>query len=423
MKRVYKVLILIAFFVGFYFLKGNCIKAAYKETCNGEQIQAKNGTYTKCDNNIIYLLKADKSKSSYIVANRDIEIKNQILYAGKIDGLETFYSLNFNYYSVTYDNRSLFNSKENVYSDISVNGVVLYSGKIKDNALVDQSSSFFVRDFYNEQGTYLIRQFIGNKIVSAIRVIVVDKDDLNMSISNARYGDEKLGDSNLIYSSNKDLYFNVSEGDYGFGNNIDVKVNECSFSVSFSKNLVIDSNDIRNCLKQNDQNVVSLTIYNGFGNSKKFNYKFYLQGKYVSVKLEDNVSDLVATSRRVVIKASPGFGNNLDEEHCLYYWSKNPDDKLTYADFMSNYELSEYKGEYTSNKGVIIRDNYGSYYLYALAKDDISSIVVRSDEYVFTKNTRLNKVERSDVIFVVSLCVCAIIPVIIYLFVRGKDTY
>ena len=43
--------------------------------------------------------------------------------------------------------------------------------------------------------------------------------------------------------------------------------------------------------------------------------------------------------------------------------------------------------------------------------------------YILKKNTRLNKVETSDVVFVVGLSMCAVLPIIIYLFIRGKDTY
>ena len=423
MKLINRFLMLFVAFLMFVLLENVNVKATYSDVCDGEQIKASSGTYTRCDNKNIYLMMNDINKSSYIVANRDVEIKNQLLYAGKIDGLDTFYSLAFNYYSVIYDNRNLFNSNDNVYSDISINGEVVYSGKFEDNILIDESKSFFVKAFYDEKGTYLIRQYIGNKVYSAIRVIVVDDKDLNITVSNAKYGTELLGENDLIYDSSNNLSFAVNGGQYGFGNYVNVKINECSKSVVFNKNLIITSEVINGCLKQNDNNTVSLTILNGLGEEKKYDYKFYLYGANVSIKLEDSVSDVITTSRRIVVKASPGLGNSLDEEACLYYWSTNANDKLTYEDFMTNYELSENKGRYTSNKGVILRDSYGTFYLYALAKDNENSIVVRSNEYILKKNTRINNTNLSDLLFVLGVSVCAVVPIVVYLFVRGKDTY
>mgnify|MGYP003295653248 CR=1 FL=1 len=88
---------------------------------------------------------------------------------------------------------------------------------------------------------------------------------------------------------------------------------------------------------------------------------------------------------------------------------------------MSNYENSLYKGRYTSSKGVILRDTEGTYYLYALAKDDDSSLVVRSDEYILKKGTKINKVIIDDVIIVFILGVLAIAPIAVYLIIRVKE--
>ena len=89
---------------------------------------------------------------------------------------------------------------------------------------------------------------------------------------------------------------------------------------------------------------------------------------------------------------------------------------------MTNYSLSEYKGRYSSNKGVILRNSDGVYYLYVLAKDNESAIVVRSDEYVLKNKERLTKFSFGDVLFVLGLIFCATLPVFIYIVARGKDT-
>jgi len=409
--------------IGLFVFDNFIVSANYNDVCSGERIQAKVGTYIRCENNNIYLLKNNVNKSSYIVANRDIELNNQILYAGKIDGIDTFYSTAFNYYSVVHDESNIISFKGDAWSDISINGVVFYSGKFNDNVLINQSSQSFVTEFFDEKGTYLIRQYVDGDLYNVIKIIVVDRDDLKVGISEVRYGGELINSNNLAYQKENKFKINIIGGDYGFDNNVNIKINECSLDVIFKYDLEISGDKINECLKQNDTNKLSITINNGLKKGKIFKYDFYLSGKNASIKLEDSFTNLSSSSRRIVIKASPGLNKTLDNDLCLYYWSKSPDDKLTYKDFMTNYELSENKGTYTSNKGVILRGNYGTYYLYAIAKDEESIVVVRSDEYIIEKNTRINRVVKGDIIFVLGLCVCAFVPIIIYVFVRGKDTY
>ena len=57
-----------------------------------------------------------------------------------------------------------------------------------------------------------------------------------------------------------------------------------------------------------------------------------------------------------------------------------------------------------------------------MARDDDSTIVVRSDEYVLKKKEKLNKIVMNDVVIVSVLGALAIIPICIYLGIRGKDT-
>ena len=114
-----------------------------------------------------------------------------------------------------------------------------------------------------------------------------------------------------------------------------------------------------------------------------FNLKIFFNFSSIS-------SEVISSSRRIVINAIAGKGKQLNENLSLYYWSKNPNDGLNYSDFMVNYEKSENKGTYNSTSGVILRNEEGTYYLYALAKDGNSEIVVRSDEYVLKKKEKLN---------------------------------
>jgi len=421
MKNLKYILFYLLAFMIFIMFDGNVVKADYYDVCNEEIIEAENSVYRRCGNNNIYLMQDNKKYSSYLVANRDIYKNNQILYAGVIDGIDTFYSLKFSYYSVIYDDRGLFTSKDNIWSDISINGVVVYSGEFDDVFFVDQSASQFVNLFYNEVGTYLIRQHIGDKVYSAIRMIVVDADEYSLNVNKVMFGDNSIDEPNLIYDKS-DLVFYIDGGKYGFSNQVKIKINECNMDVGFSKELVIDNDEFDSCINENAMNNISITLYNGLNGYKTFKYSFRLHSEKLFIELEDSYNALESTSRRIVIKAIAGFNKNIDEEYCLYYWSESPNDKLDYENFMTNYELSDNKGSYTASKGVILRDSVGTYYLYAMAKDENSSVVVRSNEYVLKESGRVNKVITADFIFVGVLCLGAALPVFIYLIVRGKDT-
>ena len=413
---------LIAFAVSFlffcFFFEGNVKAIDYNFICMDE-IHSNKSNYKLCGRENIFLIN-DKQKSSYFISTLDIYGDEQTLYAGKVDGVDTFYTLRFFYYSMIYDDRGASTSSNNYWSDIILNNVLIYSGEIKDNFFVNQTKRERVVE-YALTGTYLIRQHVGSKIIKTIRIIIPEKKDYGMSIDSAMYGDKDIGDSNLI-EKNKDLIFAISGGEYGFLNNVEVSVNECSFNVAFEHLLKINNNHFAKCLKYNENNKVSLVLYNGFNQSKQFKYSFMLHSNKVSIKLENSVSAIETSSRRILIQSYAGNGKQIDEQYNLYYWSKNANDALTYKDFLSNYETSEYKGVYTNNRGVILRDEEGTYYLYALAKDDDSTIVVRSDKYILKEKDKLNRIVMNDVFFVIGLIVLAIIPIWIYLVIRGKDT-
>ncbi len=408
----------ICLFVAFFLFCSVKVEA-YERYCT-KNIIAADRTYKLCDDNV-YVMPDDIEYSSYLVADRNVTYKTGIiLYAGNIDGMETFYSTGFNYYGVVYDDRGFLTSKNNIWSDLSINGVLEYTGRFDDNVLVDESSSGYIH-FYNEVGTYLIRQYIAHELKSYIKVIVVGKDDIDLNIDSAMFGDNKISDENVV-DDGADLKFAINGGKYGFGGNVEVEVNSCKINVLFSKELVVNSAEFKGCLKLNERNEIGVTIYNGLARKKTFKYYLKLVSDKVEIKLENSVSEVVTSSRRILIKASAGVGKTLDEEHCLYYWSKNADDKLTYEDFMTNYSMSENKGRYASNKGVILRDSDGVYYLYALAMDDDSTTVVRSDKYILQKSEDLNTIIWEDILLVLIFGVCAIIPIIIYVYIRGKDT-
>lgn len=418
MKKIINVFLTVCACVFLVMCFGDNVKASYDDTCVGGEIETNSLNYKKCNNGIIYLLPGNEH-SSYIISIEDADRNKQILYAGKQNGVETFYTTRFNLYSVVYDDRGLFSSDENYWMDLSINGVVKYSGEFNDNILVDESEKMFT--IYSEVGTYLLRQYYKDEIVGVIRVVVVNRLDVDLMIDSAYYGNAVL-DGGEIVKSTGNLVFNVNGGKYGFESVVNVSVNSCNIEVAFSKKIVVSHESFASCLIDNDDNKVSVTLTNGLSMKKTFTYEFKLVGESVSIKLENNISTLATSSRRIVIKASAGKDSELNTDYSLYYWSKNPNDGLNYSDFMVNYEKSENKGTYNSTSGVILRNEEGTYYLYALAKDGNSEIVVRSDEYILTKKRGVNRVSKSNVIFVAIMVVIAALPIFVYLLIREKDT-
>lgn len=418
MRRIFNLFIFIFISLFYIVCFSEGVKANYSEVCKGDQVETNSIEYSKCDDSIIYLLPGNKH-SSYIVSIEDNSYNKQILYAGKQNGLDTFYTGRFNLYHVVYDDRGLFTSDENYWMDLSINGAIRYTGEFNDNMLVDESETGFT--VYNEVGTYILRQYYKGKMVSAIRVIVVDRFDTDLFINKAFYGDSDLESNEVIKNSNN-LVFDISGGKYGFDPIAKLSVNSCDMELMFSKQLIIDYGEFSHCLLDNDKNKIVVTLKNGLNMESVFTYKFKLVGEHVSIKLVNSISTLATSSRRILIKASAGKDSELDTNYSLYYWSKNPNDGLNYSDFMTNYEKSENKGTYTSSAGVILRNEEGTYYLYALAKDGNSEVVVRSDEYVLTNKRVVNKVNKSNVIFVAIMVVIAALPIFIYLLIREKDT-
>lgn len=394
---------------------------AYEEFCSGGELfsDSENMYYT-CDRQV-YLNKSNKDNSSYILGDRGFKITpGKVMYAGEIDGYHTFYATGFHYYSIVYDDGAF--SNNDMYSDLTFEGVVVYTGQFSDNILVDQSGRYLI-NYYNEPGEYIIRQFIGKKVSDVIRVIVVEKTDLSLGVKHVFYNDVDVKYYQSMYDEDAGFAFLFNGGKYGFGEKVIIKVNDCLFEKKFKPDLKLKSQKLQECLILNGSNSVSLTLYDGLERKKDFNYNFKLNSSEMVITLDDSVSKLVTSSRRVLVNSYAGYGNELDESYNLYYWSKSSSDKLTYEDFMSNYSSSEHSGSYSQNNGVILRDSDGVYYLYVLAKDTLgNSLVVRSEEYVLKRHQILNKATSGDFILVLVLCFGAAAPVFIYLFIRGKDT-
>lgn len=413
-----KIIVIFSFLILSWFFSCLEVKAYnYYSICD-ETIKAESGIYRKCGDNHLYLIR-EEEKSSHFVSTLEMHNSSQILYAGMIDGIDTFYSNGFYYYSVVYDNQRYGETSKDYWTDIVLDNVLIYDSSFND-IIMDQSKRAPVY-FIKKVGTYLIRQHIGDRIAKVVRMIVVDKNDFSLGVEKVKY-DGKDIESNKIIELDGDLSFSVYGGKYGFDKYVRVEVNSCLNIVEFKKNITIKNEFFKECLRYNENNKIYITISNGLGNKKTFDYNLKLVSNNVSVSLENSVSSIETSSRRIVINAKAGEGKQLNENLSLYYWSKSSDDGLNYQDFLKNYDESEYKGIYSSNKGVILRNTVGTYYLYALAVDDDSIVVVRSDEYVLKKKERLNNIRVNDVIFVIGLAVLAVLPVVIYINIRGKDT-
>lgn len=419
-KSMFKYLFVVAIFAFMYLFNINIVKASYDNTCSINVIKATSSDYYDCGDNPIYLMEDNKEKSSFIIASYKNDVKNKVLYAGKIDGVDTFYASAFKYYAVVYDDRPLLGYGKDMWSNITINNETVYDGSFENSFFTDRSYKKLLA-LYNEVGTYIIRQYVGGSVTKMIKVIIPDNKDIGIFVSEAKYGS-----INMDGSSTRDKYENVkfviTGGEYGYDNDVSIKINECVNKVKFSNEIIIENSNFKDCLNFGESNKVVITLRNGLNVKKDYLYNFIIDNQNVSIKLESSISKASTYSRRIVINAKAGTNKELDTSSNLYYWSTSDNDKLTYEDFMTNYENSDKKGTYTSNKGVILRNSEGTYYLYALAKDDDSYVVVRSEKYVLNESRFVNKIIYKDFILVGLLCLGAALPVFIYLFVRGKDT-
>lgn len=419
-KSIFKYLVIVSIFAFMHLFNASVVKASYDQTCAINVIKATFNDYYDCGDNPIYLMEDNKEKSSFIIAGYKNDIKNRVLYAGKIDGIDTFYASAFKYYAVVYDDRPLFGYGNDMWSNVTINNETVYDGSFENSFFKDKSYTKLVA-LYNEIGTYIIRQYVGGSVTRMIKVIIPDNENIGIFVSEAKYGNINM-DGSSTREKYENIKFVITGGEYGYDNSVSVKINECVSKEKFSNEIILENSTFKDCLNFGENNKVVITLRNGLNVKKEYSYNFTIDNQNVSIKLESSISKVSTSSRRIVINAKAGINKKLDVSSNLYYWSTNDNDKLTYEDFMTNYEKSDKKGSYTSNKGVILRNSEGTYYLYALAKDDDSYVVVRSEKYVLNESGFVNKIIYKDFILVGLLCIGAALPVFIYLFVRGKDT-
>ena len=202
---------------------------------------------------------------------------------------------------------------------------------------------------------------------------------------------------------------------------VSIKVNGEDYKkYMFEGNSITLDYRINSYLNRGSLNEIEIYAKSYLGKEITKIYNFTLLTSDVSINFSSIASDVISSSRRILVNADAGIGKELDTDYCWYYWSTSPSDSLDYEAFLLNYAKSEYKGSYSENKGVILRNTAGTYYLYALAKDDNSTIVSRSEGYILDDTGFTVSYTINDAILIVSLLIVAIVPISIYLFVRKR---
>lgn len=372
-----------------------------------------NSDYYDCGR-YIYSYYEDTLNSTMLFTLGDDE---SFLYAGKRDGVDVFYADGFKYYNVSYDDRS--DSNNNRWSVISTRGKVVYNGSFSDSGLIDDGHrGTYYYNMYKD--VYALRQY--SKKDGLIRTLVIyNVEDQSISLSDIKYdGREITSDSiNEVLESNDGISMKINSN-YGI-RKIAITLDDVNVDYDYRDGRVfISKEDINSKLVKGKPIVLKVTVTNYFGYDVETEYSLKLLNYNVSISFETLSSVNKSNSRRIVINAIAGKDKKIDKAYCWYYWSTSDDDSLQYEDFLVNYTNSEHKGSYSQDKGVILRNTSGKYYLYALAKDDDSFIIERSEGYDLNNKTGQVKHTISDAIFLVSLAIVAIIPVSIYLSIRKR---
>ena len=408
-KRSLKLLMFIFFvFVSFVLLQ-NKVEASYK-FCD---TRIENTNYFDCGN-YVYTYPEDVLHSSMIYS---LDEKASIIYAGEIDNVHVFYANGFKYYNYSYDDRS--DKNNNLWSIISKRGVVVYDGSFDDSWIIDDShSGYYYYNLYAD--VYTIRQYTydGDLYRS---MAIYNFENGWVDFQNVLYNGTVLNEQieNEIVYSDSDIIIDVNSS-YGV-KRIDVTYNESTINVEYyNQKIFISNEELMNKVSKGESVELKITIYDYLNIEYKKSYKIKIINENVSIKFSTMSSVSKAPSRRIVIDAIAGKNKEIDTDYCWYYWSTSPDDSLLYDDFLLNYANSEYKGSYSKDKGVILRNTSGTYYLYALAKDDDSWIVERSEGYLLNNKNTSVKYSIGDAIFVVSLLIICVIPISVYLFIRRK---
>jgi len=414
MKKI--IYICVFLFVVVFMIDTNMVNAAYV----GCEKQIEDTDFYDCGN-FVYTYPEDREHSSKLYAKDHTQ---RIVYAGEKDGYSVFYANGFRYYNKTYDDRSLKNN--NIWSDITNAGELLFDGSFDDALLLDESHEGFFRDPYIlKNGTYIVRQYHKDgkeyRKIIIYSVIESESNKYKTNIKEFIYDGEIIG-SNMVKEV-LDLKQNLSIiFDSAFGiESISIRVNGVDMNeYNVEGNLITISNKINSYFDKGKINAIEIIAKNYLGVEFKETYKLNVLNNNASISFSSISSQVVSSSRRILISAHAGIGKTLDTDYCWYYWSENPDDSLEYGDFLINYANSKYKGSYSEDKGVILRNITGTYYLYALAKDDDSTIVVRSDGYKLNDGGFKVNYDVYDGILMVSLLILAVVPISLYLFIRRK---
>lgn len=415
-KKFYKIFgICFILFVMSFFCNSNEVEAGYLG-CN-QKIE--NTDYYNCGDRV-YTYHGPKERSSMLLAIPGYTI----VYAGEMDGYSIFYANGLRYYNRTYDDRT--SSNNNIWTTISREGKLIFSGEFDDSWIVDETHE----GFYNEgdplgDGIYEVIQYNNNGSVYK-KLIVYNISKTISNIYNTRilsfeYDGKAIEEENAVDVIELQNKLAIKIGT-NFGiKKVSIKVNDIETKdYSISKNTIIFGPNFNNIVSRGNTNKIKIIVENYLGFSVTKTYYINALSSNVSINFASISSEVISSSRRIVINADAGIGGKLDRDYCWYYWSTNPNDSLKYEDFLINYARSEYKGSYSEDKGVILRNTAGTYYLYALAKDEDSYIVSRSEGYTLDDTGFYVSYSEYDAILVVSLLIIAIIPISIYLFIRKR---
>lgn len=401
-----KILISIVTFALGFIIFSNKVSAAY-QFCD---TPIENTSYYDCGN-YIYSYYEDTRHSSIIYALEDASI----IYAGEKEGVSVFYANGFRYYNVSYDDRE--SSNENLWSILSHKGTIIYNGTFNDSRILDDShEDFYYYTLYND--IYTIKQYKQGKLHRTLAIYNIEN---SVDFTNAMYDDTSLEENSIneVSQSNDGIRVDINSL-YGI-KEVKVKINNVIVNAEFKQNTLYISNDIVNPLLIPGEKIdIVIDVFDYFNNDYTFEYGVMLFKDIVSIRFSTMTSVTRSVSRRIVIDATAGKNKQLDTDYCWYYWSTSPDDSLKYDDFLVNYANSSYKGSYSEDKGVILRNTSGTYYLYALAKDDDSWVVEKSEGFVLNHVSTTVSYTIGDAILIVSLLIVAIVPIYIYLLIRKK---
>lgn len=367
--------------------------------------------YYDCGN-YVYTYPEDIIHSSKLISLNE---KESIIYVGEIEGVSVFFAKGFKFYNVSFDDRS--NTNNNIWSVLKSRGKNLFDGSFNDSWLIDESH----QGYYNKRlyaDVYTITQYVNDGEKYRTLVVYNVKDD-KVNIDDIYYDDINLiKDNNEVLESKKGIKINYSSK-YGI-KNIDISMNESNIPYTLEGNIYISSEEINKNLLRGETVYLSVTLTDYLNNHITNKYPLSLVNNSVTIKFSTISSIAESSSRRIVVDAIAGKGKTLDADYSWYYWSTSPDDSLIYDDFLKNYASSSYKGSYSEDKGVILRNTSGTYYLYALARDDDTWVVERSEGYTLQNEGYRVTYNIYDYILIVSLLILCIIPVLTYIFISKR---